>query len=76
MENIKMTQSEFDSEFKRANDIIDKTNEMLNNIKESKKYKPMLNNYNMFKKKYDEINNFDEIINKLLSTKSIKYRDN
>lgn len=78
MKNIKMSQSEFDIEFKRVQMTIDKTNMMLNTIKNNNKYKPMLEIYENFKKNSEEENfveNIDEMLEVLLSSKSIKYRE-
>lgn len=60
------------ADYTRANEILDKTKIILDNIKNHQKYKMILSNN---KKKIYEINEIDEIIEMLLTKKTIYYRD-
>ena len=65
----------FNAEYKRANAIIDKTKEMLNSIKNHKKYNEQLKPvYIGYKSTFKQFN-IDEVIEILLTEEMINYRD-
>lgn len=73
MELIKMNFAEFEIEFERVKMTIAGTNVALNVIKEDRRYKPMLKIYEEFKKNSNN-DDLDEMLEVLLSSKTIKYR--